>query len=317
MALHNLVERLTTLGWAVACPVTPLMATVEKLLNQYPPQQPVAEKMLTWWHDTWRHRLARMGMVAHMLWETMLALLSFLGEVMVAYGRLALQPWRFPLRETSANVYRAGVRAVPIIALTTFLIGIVLAYQSITQLARFGAQIYTVNLLGLGILREVGVLITAVVVAGRSGSAFTAELGIMTLNEEISALRVIGLDPLRTLVIPRVTALMVALPALTLLANLVALAGGAVIMASLMDIALAQYLSQLAKAISAQHFWLGMLKAPFFGFVIGCVACYEGLSTAPSAQSVGLHTTRSVVRGLFLVIILDAVFSIIYATLGV
>ncbi len=201
--------------------------------------------------------------------------------------------------------------------LISFLIGIVLAYQGITQLARFGAQIYTVNLLGLGVLREIGVLLTSVVIAGRSGSAFTAELGMMVVNEEVNALKVMGLSPFYLLIIPKIMALTIALPLLTFFSDIMALIGGALMMKWLLHTDYRQFISQFLASVNPGAFWVGIVKAPFFGFIIGFVGCFEGMQVRGSAQSVGYHTTKSVVEGIFLVIILDAMFSVLFAYLGI
>jgi phospholipid/cholesterol/gamma-HCH transport system permease protein len=209
------------------------------------------------------------------------------------------------------------VNALPIVGLISFLIGIVMAYQGADQLRRFGAEIFTVDLLAISALREIGILLTAVVVAGRSGSAFTAEIGMMKVNEEVDALRTLGLDPLEVLVLPRLLALMIALPLLAFFADIMALFGGGLMCAFALDISPDQYLSRLSQAIWPRTFWVGIVKAPVFAFVIAMVACYEGLTVDGSAESVGRKTTMSVVVAIFLVIVFDAIFSIVFSSLGV
>lgn len=243
-------------------------------------------------------------------------LIGFLGLVVVQFGRLLLDPRRLRMTAFVSHLEQTGLNALPIIGLLSFLIGVVLAYQGATQLRPFGAEIFTVNLLAVSILRELGILITAIIVAGRSGSAFTAQIGTMAVNQEVDAMRIIGVDPLDTLVMPRVMALVVALPLLNIFANLMGLAGGAVMCGVLLDIQFAQFLTQLQGAVDQTQFWVGFVKAPVFAFVIALVGCFEGLRVSGSAESVGRLTTQSVVMSIFLVIVLDALFSIAFGILG-
>jgi phospholipid/cholesterol/gamma-HCH transport system permease protein len=199
----------------------------------------------------------------------------------------------------------------------SFLIGVVIAYQGADQLRQFGAEIFTVNLLGIGILRELGVLMTSIVVAGRSGSAFTAEIGAMEVNEEIDAMRTLGLDPVEVLVLPRVLGLLIALPLLTIFADFAALVGGALMSLSSLDILPILFVRQLHDAIGVSTFGVGVLKAFFFAPTIAIVGCQAGVNVARSAESVGRQTTLSVVRSIFLVIVIDAAFSIIFSRLGI
>jgi len=244
-------------------------------------------------------------------------MVSFLGEFFIRFFYIFLSSRNFRFFALVKQVYVVGVRALPIVTLISFLIGIVLAYQGITQLARFGAQIYTVDLLGLGTLREVGVLLTSIVIAGRSGSAFTAQIGMMVINEEVSALKVMGLSPFYLLVMPRIIALVIALPLLTFWSDIISLLGGAIMMNWLLDLSFTQYKNQLVGAITPTAFWVGMIKAPFFGFIISFVSCFEGLCVGGTSESVGFHTTKSVVESIFLIVVLDAFFSILFAHLGI
>jgi phospholipid/cholesterol/gamma-HCH transport system permease protein len=243
-------------------------------------------------------------------------LLAFFGLVAATLAASARRPGRLRGRAIVAHVERIGLHALPIVGLLSFLIGVVLAYQGADQLRVYGAEIFTVNLLGVSILRELGGLMTAILVAGRSGSAFTAEMGTMKVNEEIDAMRTMGLDPVEVLVLPRLLAMVVALPLLTIYANLAALSGGALMVVLTLDIGIAQFLSQLGEAVTISTFWLGMVKAPVFAALIGLVGCYEGLQVSGSAESVGRRTTRSVVEAIFLVIVADAGFSILFAQMG-
>ncbi len=239
--------------------------------------------------------------------------LAFLGEVTLATGRVLGNPRRLRPIAFLSQMQHTGPAAMPIVGLLSFLIGIVFAYQGAAQLRQFGAEIFTVNLLGIAFMRELGVLLSAIIVAGRSGSAFTAEIGTMQVNEEIDAMTTIGLDPVEVLVLPRVGALIVTLPLMTFFANFMGLLGGAAICDFSLHIPLPLFLTQLKSAVTGWMFWLGIIKAPFFAAVIALVGCREGLRVARSAESVGRQTTLSVVESIFLVIVLDAVFSIIFA----
>ncbi len=243
--------------------------------------------------------------------------LSFGGEFLIKLGRSLMQPTRFRFRSIVAQAQRVGVMASPLIALISFLIAIVLAYQGSTQLSRFGADIYTVDLVAISVLREMGVLLTAIMVAGRSGSAFAAEIGVMKLNEEIDALKTTGLDPAEVLIIPRILALVLMMPVLTVLADLSGLFGAGVLSSLRGTMSPLLYMGRLHDAVSLKHFWVGMIKAPVFGLLIGCVGCYHGMRVSNSAESVGTETTSSVVHAIFLVILADAAFSIVFTQLNI
>jgi phospholipid/cholesterol/gamma-HCH transport system permease protein len=242
-------------------------------------------------------------------------LLSFFGLVCITILRVLRQPERLRAVSLIAQMERTGVTALPIVGLLSFLIGVVISYQGADQLRRFGAEIFTVNLLGIGILRELGVLLTAIIVAGRSGSAFTAEIGAMQVNEEIDALRTLGLDPIEVLVLPRLIGLVFVLPLLTVYADFMSLLGGALMSWAALGIPLLQFIRQLNTAVSDATFFLGVLKAPFFAAAIALVGCHSGLRVSRSAESVGRLTTVSVVHSIFLVIVFDAAFSILFARL--
>jgi phospholipid/cholesterol/gamma-HCH transport system permease protein len=203
------------------------------------------------------------------------------------------------------------------VGLLAFLIGIVLAYQGADQLKRFGAEIFTINLLGVGLLREIAGLITAIIIAGRSGSAFTAQIGTMRVNEELDAMQTIGINTVDTLVLPRILGLVIALPFLTFYADIMGMIGGAVMCYFDLHITLPVFLRQLQDAISLNTFLVGIIKAPVFALIIALVGCYEGLQVERNAASVGRLTTRSVVESVFLVIVLDAAFSIIFSLIGI
>jgi phospholipid/cholesterol/gamma-HCH transport system permease protein len=244
------------------------------------------------------------------------ALVNFLGITTVALGRVVLRPQRLRFVALASHVERVGLNALPIVGLLSFLIGVVLSYQGADQLRAFGAEIYSVNLLGVSVLREIGVLLTAILVAGRSGSAFTAEIGTMKVNEEIDAMKTMGLDVMDVLVLPRLLAVVIALPLLTFFADLSALVGGAIMSWVVLGISLSQFLEQLQSFVNETTFWVGFIKAPFFAGLIGLVGCYEGLKVEGGAESVGRMTTKAVVESIFLVIVADAAFSIMFSWLG-
>jgi phospholipid/cholesterol/gamma-HCH transport system permease protein len=246
-----------------------------------------------------------------------LSLVGFFGLVSEAIWRTLRHPSRFRLTSFVSHVEQTGVDALPIVGLLSFLIGVVFAYQGADQLRRFGAEIYTVNMLGISILRELGVLITAILVAGRSGSAFTAQIGTMKVHEEVDAMRTLGLDPIEVLVLPRLFAVTITLPLLTFYANVMGLLGGAIMSYFALDIGFTTFLRQLKWFLPGWSFWVGMVKAPFFAGIIAVCGCYEGLRAARSAESVGRLTTTSVVEAIFLVIVVDAVFSVVFSILGI
>jgi phospholipid/cholesterol/gamma-HCH transport system permease protein len=260
--------------------------------------------------------LARLGGSTLLACNEARCLLSFYGQTLVTLARLALRPWRLRLTSTVHHLEQTCLNALPIVGMIAFLIGVVLAYQGADQLRRFGAEVFTVNLLGVSILREIGILLTAIVVAGRSGSAFTAEIGMMKVREEVDALRTLGVDPIEVLVVPRLLALMIALPLLAFFADILGLFGGGLMSVLALGIPPNQFLSQLDYAVTPTMFWIGMAKAPVFAFLIALVGCYEGLSVGGSAESVGRLTTQSVVLSIFLVIVADALFSILFSYLG-
>jgi phospholipid/cholesterol/gamma-HCH transport system permease protein len=246
----------------------------------------------------------------------LVAALGFLGRLTLTALYTLGHPLRFRLGMMVATMQRAGVTAIPIIALMAFLISIVIAYQGAYQLARFGAEIFTINLTAVSLLREMGVLLTALLVAGRSGSAFAAEIGVMKVNEEVDAMQTMGMDPFEVLVLPRVLALVVMLPLLTLLADLAGLAGGALSAHLLMGVSLEQFLGQVRASLSDTTFWVGIIKAPVFGFLIATAGTFWGMRVTGSAESVGRVTTIAVVQSIFLVIVADAGFSILFSLRG-
>jgi phospholipid/cholesterol/gamma-HCH transport system permease protein len=260
--------------------------------------------------------LAAVGRAGAGLGRDFMQFVDMLGALGVAAGRVVTRPRDFRFTSTVNQLDRVAWQAVPIILLITFLIGGIIAQQGIFHFRKFGAEMYAVDLVGILILREIGVLIVAIMVAGRSGSSYTAELGSMKMREEIDALRTMGFDPVEVLILPRILVLIVALPVLTFLGCMAALYGGGLVAWLYGGMSPDIYISRLTEAISLTHVQVGMLKAPFMGLVIGVVACVEGLQVKGSAESLGLHTTASVVKAIFLVIVLDGLFAIFFASIG-
>jgi phospholipid/cholesterol/gamma-HCH transport system permease protein len=265
-----------------------------------------------------RGRLYKIGRATIHGYRQGVSILGYLGRVTVETGEAIVAP-KHNLRITAIfhQVEETGINALPIVGLLSFLIGVVLAYQGADQLRQFGAEIFTINLLGVGLLREIGGLITAIIVAGRSGSAFTAHIGTMRVNEEIDAMQTMGLNTVDTLVLPRIIGLVIALPLLTFYSDIMGLIGGAMMCWISLDITIPVFLRQLNDAISVNTLMVGLIKAPVFAFVIALVGCYEGFQVERNAASVGQLTTRSVVEAIFLVIVLDAAFSIMFSVLGI
>ena len=247
---------------------------------------------------------------------TLLSLVDMLGAVLAASWRVLVHPRSFRLTSTVHHLEQVCWRAVPIVVLITFLIGCIISQQGIFHFRRFGADIFVVDMLGVLVLREIGVLLVAIMVAGRSGSAYTAELGSMKMREEIDALRTMGFDPIEVLVLPRMLALVLALPILAFLGAMAALYGGGLVAWLYGGVEPEAFLLRLRDAISIDHFTVGLIKAPVMAAVIGIVACVEGLAVQGSAESLGQHTTSSVVKGIFFVIVMDGVFAIFFASIG-
>jgi phospholipid/cholesterol/gamma-HCH transport system permease protein len=265
-----------------------------------------------------RGRLYRIGRATMDAWRQTISMLGYLGRVTVETGEAVARP-KHNLRVAAIvhQIEETGINALPIVGLLSFLIGVVIAYQGIDQLRRFGAELLTIDGLGIITLREMGVLMTSIIIAGRSGSAFTAQIGTMRVNEEIDAMQTMGLNTVDTLVLPRIIGLVIALPLLTLYADVMGLIGGGMMCYFDLGISIPAFMRELQQAISVKTLIVGLVKAPVFAFVIALVGCYEGFQVERNAASVGLLTTRSVVESVFLVIVLDAAFSIMFSVLGI
>ena len=236
----------------------------------------------------------------------------FLGRIAVVIGRAFSRPAAWRISSLVRHIYETGITAIPIVALIAFLISVIVAYLGAQQLSRFGADIFVVDLVTIATLREMGVLLTAIIVAGRSGSAFAAEIGVMQLNEETDALRAMGMNPIELLVVPRVLALIVALPLLTIIADAMGLAGGGLLSLINLHIPLPQFTARLRESLSPTTFWAGLVKAPVFAILIAMVGTYRGMQVRDSARELGRLTTVAVVQSIFMVILADALFAVLF-----
>ena len=243
-------------------------------------------------------------------------IIGFLGQAIVFLLRSILDPRHFRAGSLARHIRETGIDAIPIVALVAFLISVVIAYQGAFQLRPLGAASFTVNLVTVSVLREMAVLLTAIMVAGRSGSAFAAEIGVMKVNEEVDALSMIGIEPFDILVLPRLLALLLTLPLLTFIADIVGLFGGYVTCAMILDISWTQYWEQVRHAIHMSSFTVGIIKAPVFALIIAVIGCRLGMRVSGSAESVGIFTTRSVVQSIFIVLVADALFSVLFSQIG-
>jgi phospholipid/cholesterol/gamma-HCH transport system permease protein len=261
--------------------------------------------------------LQRVGRLAVATKEGTLDLLGFVGAVTAGCGRIfrSLKSLRLP--SVVRHVYETGLTAIPIVSLIAFLIAVIVAYIGAQQLRKFGGEIFVVDLVTVSVLRELGVLLTAIIVAGRSGSAFAAEIGAMKLNDEVDALRAMGMDPFEVLVLPRVFGLVIALPALTIIADAMGLAGGALLSWFLVDIPFTQYVERVQGSIGDMTFWVGIIKAPVFALLIAMVGTLRGMQVRTSSRELGLLTTAAVVQSIFLVILADAIFAVIFMELDI
>ncbi len=259
--------------------------------------------------------LAKLGKNVHETWQLTLEFLSFLGLTLVTLVRVLFTPHRWRFTALIAQMHQTGLNAVPIVVLLNFLVGAVVAFLGATVLSDFGASVYTVDLVGYAFMREMGALLAAILLAGRTASAFTAQIGSMKINEELDALKVLGLDAIELLVLPRMIALLIILPLLTFLAIIAGMVGGAVVAVATLDISVVRFIG-IVQEIPLRHLLLGMSKAPFFAVMIALIGCLEGFKVGGSAQSVGEHTTSSVVQSIFVVILLDAVFALFFMEMG-
>lgn len=263
-----------------------------------------------------RATLATVGRGISGFFKSQKLLTGFIGQTLTTLLAMLPYPSRWRLTSLVAHIQRTGLNALPIVALLTFLVGAVVAFLGATVLGRFGATIYTVHLVTFAFLREFGVVLAAILLAGRTASAYTAQLGSMKATQEIDALRASGLDPMEMLVVPRVLAMVISLPFLTFVGMVSGIIGGAMVCLYSLDISITQFLSIIEREIPLNHFLVGLAKAPVFAFVVAVIGCLEGLKVTGSAESVGQHTTSSVVQSIFMVILLDAIAALFFMEMG-
>ncbi|HBR1769927.1 MlaE family ABC transporter permease [Klebsiella quasipneumoniae] len=287
-----------------------LLQTVRSALQNYvPPPAQHQPGIVT-------ELLANIGKSVESFWQNLVALIGFIGLTMEVLFATLLRPAHWRVTSLVANLQQIGLNAVPIIALLTFMVGAVIAFLGSTVLSTFGASIFTVQLVAFSFLREFAVLLAAILMAGRTASAFTAQIGLMKANEEIDAIQTMGLNPVELLVLPRVLALLVALPMMTFIGMICGILGGIVVCALTLDISPTMFLTIMQNNVGFEHFWVGMIKAPVFAFLIAIIGCLEGFKVSGSAESVGEHTTASVVHSIFVVILLDAVAALFFMEMG-
>jgi len=284
---------------------------IEMVRNALPTPDTPAEKPFSL--ANWLEAYGRSVVVG---WKFLTQLVGLLGLFLARLGRSLLHPSEFRLISLVHHCQEVGLKAVPIVALMSFLIGVVLAFQGSTQLKQFGAEVFVVDLIAVSILRELGILLTAIIVAGRTASAFTAAIGSMKMREEIDAMRTLGIDPAAALIVPRVLALLLMLPILGMIANAAGLLGGGLMSWVELGISPAMFLSRLVQGTDVSHLMVGMIKAPFFAVIIGIVGCHAGMQVGNNAESLGRKTSAAVVTAIFSVIVIDALFSIFFAQVG-
>jgi len=277
-----------------------------------PPPARMEPETLPWYISI----LSETGEAVWIALRSFARLLSFLGLVLVRLMGSIADPGRVRIIPIIHQMDVTGMRAMGIVGLISFLIGAVMVNQGAIQLAKFGADIFVIDMMGISHLRELGILLTAIIIAGRSGSAFTAQIGSMVLNEEVDAMRTLGMDPIDVLVLPRLIALLVCLPLLAFYADVLGIAGGMLMAWVQLDISPGNFIVYFREEISVDHFWVGVIKAPFFAAIIATCGCYQGLRVEGSADALGSRTTKSVVQAIFLVIVFDALFAIFFTSIG-
>ena len=305
LLLYRNLDRLRRAGRSVSLQgLKPEFAELVRLIETRAPRARTADLRGPGWH-------ARLTQAILRKQDAAIHVLAFLGETVTTFGRSLLRPqsirWRALLRVVELD----GVRALPITGLLMFLVGIVIAYQGAEQLRKFGTNIFIVDLVGISLVREISPLIVAILIAGRSGSAYAAEIGTMKVTEELDAVRTLGISPIELLVLPRASALVIALPLLTVYADVLGVFGGMLIATSQLNVSFTEFLARFEEAVAVRHFLIGLAKAPFFAVIIAMVGCYQGLRIRGGVDDVGRHTTIAVVQSIFLVIVFDAICSVL------
>jgi len=258
-----------------------------------------------------------LGRVFYESYLSFLSFMEFVGKIFISFLLYFKSAKNIRIKEIAFEINESAVRALGIVALTSFLIGLVTAYQAAYQLQRYGGNIFIVDMMGISVFRELAPLITAIVIAGRSGSAYTAQIGAMKITQEIDAMRTMGFDPYTFLVLPRIIALIIMLPILIFVSDMMAMLGGIIVADVSLDLSPTLFLDRLGEVVAIKHFYVGLIKGPFFAFLIASIGIYRGLRVKDDTQSIGFNTTKSVVESLFAVIVCDAVFSIAFTNLGI
>jgi phospholipid/cholesterol/gamma-HCH transport system permease protein len=318
-ALRGFVRRARRAGAEVAFRGTPpdQLRLLDETLTDPAPAAPDTTPTPTAPAEPGDRALIAIGRYAVTTGHDLLGGLAFLGRTFTTVAANLARPRRLRPVSVIRHVYETGITAMPIVALIAFLVSVIIAYLSAQQLRGLGADIYVVDLVTIGVLRELGVLLTSIIVAGRSGSSYAAELGSMKLNEEVDALTATGADPFELLVVPRVLGLVIALPLLTVIADLIGLAGGALLCRYLLDMPLNQYVNRVDESIAPTTFWVGIIKAPVFALLISLAGCYRGMQVRGSARELGHLVTVAVVQAIFLVILADALFAILFMEMNI
>lgn len=310
--LNNLQKKLELNGSSVdiECQNRDVFDMLELIRSQKATLQKIAKKPK-------RDPIEKIGEKSYKTYLNFVYFMAFIGELFTHKLRYLISYKNIRFKEIAFEMNECAIKALGIIALTSFLIGVVIAYQSAYQLKLYGANIFIVDMLGLSILRELSPLITAIVIAGRSGSAFTAQIGAMKITQELDAMQTMGFDPYRFLVVPKIVALMITMPILIFVSDIMAIIGGMVVANLDLEITVDMFLDRFNEVINIKHFIVGIIKGPFFAFLIAAIAIYQGLLVKDDTQSIGFNTTKSVVESIFAVIICDAIFSIAFTNLGI
>ncbi|MDX1808546.1 MAG: MlaE family lipid ABC transporter permease subunit [Sulfurospirillaceae bacterium] len=259
----------------------------------------------------------KMGKLFVDLFESFMLFSTFLGQSTIEFGRVLTRPWKFRYKATAVHIEKSGAQALPIVALTSFLVGLVIAYQGAEQLAKFGANIFIVELVSVSMFRELAPLIAAIVIAGRSASSYTAEIGTMKITQEIDAMKTMGFDPILFLVLPRMFALLIAMPLIVFFADIIGVFGGMIVAKYQLGISYLEFVIRLRDAIEVKHILIGLFKAPFFGLLIALIGCFRGFQVSGSTESIGQYTTISVVNAIFWVIACNALISVVLTKVGI
>lgn len=311
--LRNWVERRKSVGanMTVVGERPPHFAFLDELLQQQASKAAVAESDET----SLRDAVIWVGRSGVQQAKNTRDAVGFFGRIVMTMVRAMRSVHHLRLPSIARHIYETGIQAIPIVSLIAFLISVIVAYLGAQQLRTFGAEIFTVDLVTIAVLREMGVLLTSIIVAGRSGSAFAAEIGVMRLNDEIDALQSMGVDFYEVLVLPRLIGLLIALPLLTIVADAMGLVGGALLSSQLLDISLSQFIPRVQDALAPTTFWAGLVKAPVFAILIALVGTYRGMQVRDSSRELGRLTTVAVVQSIFLVIFADAIFAVVFVEL--